>query len=125
LYGVDEQPTWSIKSYSNKTDSTKTETIKIDGGRVKVSSLYLSNQELLAFEAQDKNKNIIANFPIYIGQNQHSSRLLNDWNGSLTVNETDNYILSAMVGAGRKNDDNTFTGVIMGDYGKLDSNNAT
>jgi hypothetical protein len=35
----------------------------------------------------------------------------------LKINEEDNYILSSFIGAGKKNSDNSFTGVFMGDIG--------
>jgi hypothetical protein len=41
--------------------------------------------------------------------------MLNEWDGSLTINEENGTILSTMLGAGRKNDDNTFSGVLIGD----------
>jgi hypothetical protein len=50
-------------------------------------------------------------------QNTYSSSVLNAWDGSLQINKTDNTILSAMMGAGIKNSDNTFSGVLMGDVG--------
>jgi hypothetical protein len=41
--------------------------------------------------------------------------MLNSWDGNLTIDEKNGTILSTMVGAGRKNVDNTFSGVLMGD----------
>lgn len=41
--------------------------------------------------------------------------MLNDWDGSLTINKENGTILSSMVGAGRKSANNTFEGVLMGD----------
>jgi hypothetical protein len=52
--------------------------------------------------------------PILVLRNQYQSKLINEWNGSLNVDTENNTILSALMGAGKKNDDNTFTGVIMG-----------
>ena len=56
--------------------------------------------------------------PLIISQNKYASSLLNQWDGSLTINEKDGTILSTMVGAGIKNKDNTFSGVLMGDVEK-------
>ena len=53
--------------------------------------------------------------PIIIIQNQHESSLLNEWSGDLVIDEENKYIMSAMLGAGYKNPDNTFNGVLMGD----------
>jgi hypothetical protein len=41
--------------------------------------------------------------------------MFNNWDGSLVVDEENNKILAAIVGAGKKNTDNTFTGVVMGE----------
>jgi len=48
--------------------------------------------------------------------------MLNDWDGSLTIDEDNGTILSAMVGAGIKNEDNTFSGVLMGNVALADEN---
>lgn len=53
--------------------------------------------------------------PILIIQNAYGNSILNEWNGKLTFDEKNDIILSAMMGAGKKNNNNTFTGVLMGD----------
>lgn len=53
--------------------------------------------------------------PIYVYKDQWGSSLLNGWDGNLVIDEKNNYILSAMMGAGYKDTDNTFNGVLMGD----------
>lgn len=55
---------------------------------------------------------------ILLSVNRFGSSMLNRWNGSLTIDEENNQILSSIIGAGSKNSDNSFTGVIMGDIGK-------
>jgi hypothetical protein len=57
--------------------------------------------------------------PILILQSQYDFAMLNEWDGSLTIDEENGTILSAMIGAGRKNiEDNTFSGVLLGDVRK-------
>lgn len=56
--------------------------------------------------------------PIIITQNRYASSTLNDWNGSLTIDKKNGTILSTAVGAGKKETDNSFSGVLMGDIGK-------
>jgi hypothetical protein len=63
------------------------------------------------------NGNILWVQPIIITQNRYASSTLNDWNGSLTIDEKNGTILSTMVGAGKKENDNSFSGVLMGDVG--------
>ncbi len=70
----------------------------------------------------DTGSNVTA--PIYIDTNRFESSLLNNWDGSMVTDKDGNYILTAMIGAGHKNSDNSYTGVVMGDYGELDSNNS-
>jgi hypothetical protein len=41
--------------------------------------------------------------------------MLNSWNGDLTIDEENGTILSTMLGAGRKDEGNTFSGVLTGD----------
>lgn len=56
--------------------------------------------------------------PILIIQNRYSSPMLNGWNGDLIINEKNGTILSAMMGAGIKNNDNSFSGILLGEIGK-------
>ena len=53
--------------------------------------------------------------PIVITQNRYESSTLNEWNGKFKIDEENGTILSTMVGAGRKTENNTFEGVLMGD----------
>ena len=53
--------------------------------------------------------------PIVITQNRHASSILNDWDESLQIDEDNGTILATMIGAGRKNENNAFEGVLMGD----------
>ena len=60
--------------------------------------------------------------PIYVYQDKWPSEVLNQWDGSLTINENNGTILSAMMAAGSKDKNNTFTGVVMGKV-ELDDGN--
>jgi hypothetical protein len=53
--------------------------------------------------------------PIIVSQYKYGSSVLNSWDGSMKLDEENDTILSTMVGAGRKNKDNKFEGVLMGD----------
>ena len=44
--------------------------------------------------------------------------MLNAWDGELSIDEKNGTIMSAMVGSGKKNSDNTFSGVLMGEVGE-------
>ena len=74
------------------------------------------------------NENVVWTQPIIITQNNYASSTLNDWNGEFEINEANGTILSTMVGAGRKNVDNQFEGVLMGDIERganFDTDNAS
>lgn len=62
--------------------------------------------------------------PIYAYQNKYPSSIINDWNGKLTIDNENNAILAAKVAAGKKERDNTFSGVMMGDWSGNDSSSA-
>jgi hypothetical protein len=54
-------------------------------------------------------------------QNQWPNGVINAWDGkSLVLDEENSTILAASIAAGKKNSDNTFSGVMMGDWGNKD-----
>lgn len=57
-------------------------------------------------------------FPLISTINQYSLMYINEWDGnSVEIKEDEGYIYAPQIGAGHKNTkDNTFTGVIMGEY---------
>ena len=59
--------------------------------------------------------NIVWSQPILIMQSPYDFAMLNSWDGSLTLDENNGTILSTMLGAGRKNEQNQFSGVLIGD----------
>lgn len=59
--------------------------------------------------------------PILIMQSRYDIASLNNWDGKLSVDEGNNTILSAVLGAGRKSGNNTFSGVLMGNVGNDNS----
>lgn len=76
-----------------------------------VPSMYLSDQSKnICIEAPG-----LYTCPLLIIQNKYQIPALNEWDGELLVDGTKNEVLAAMIGAGHKNSNNTFTGVAMGD----------
>jgi hypothetical protein len=54
--------------------------------------------------------------PILIMQSKYDFAMLNDWDGTLTLDDKNGTILATMLGAGKKNlSDGTFSGVLIGD----------
>ena len=58
--------------------------------------------------------------PIYVYQNRYPTSIINDWNGKLTIDNKNNAILAAKMVAGRKENNNSFTGVMIGDWGNTE-----
>lgn len=63
--------------------------------------------------------------PLIIMQNRYPSPMLNKWDGSLKIDEENGTILSTTVGAGKKNSDNSFSGILMGDVSDAAESNYT
>lgn len=64
-----------------------------------------------------ENGSAYFNQAIPLVRNVYSSSLLNTWDGEhLQIDEESNSILARMLAAGSKNSDNTFTGVILGNW---------
>ena len=58
--------------------------------------------------------------PIYMLINRYGHKALNDWDGNgIELGEDDGIILAPQMGAGRKENDNSFTGVLMGEVKKV------
>lgn len=66
----------------------------------------------------DENNTKWIKIPLVITTNSWFSNRLNEWDGSVTIDNENNYILSAMIGAGKKDNENKFTGVLMGEVGQ-------
>lgn len=63
--------------------------------------------------------------PIYMILNRYGHNALNGWDGnSIQLNANGDTILAPQIGAGKKQSDNTYTGVLMGDI-KTNSSNDT
>ena len=77
--------------------------------------MFLDNLDCFPIVVAKKGLNILWRQPIIMVQNKYGSPMLNDWDGTLDINEENGTILSSMVGAGRKTANNAFEGVLMGD----------
>lgn len=80
-------------------------------------NMYVANVDTCTVVIAYQGTTPIFAQPIYIGQNQWESDLLNSWDESLTIDKKNGIILSTMMGAGFKDEQNRFNGVLMGDVG--------
>lgn len=88
-----------------------------EAGEFKPQKMYYQSNGLFCVNAYDSEE-LVWTQPVLIIQNRYGSAMLNNWDGDLTIDEKNGTILSAMMGAGVKNEDNSFSGVLMGQIGK-------
>ena len=108
---------WEIKHSSN--DNKFTPNLNEENCLVPCA-FYVDDSENPVYSvviAKNQSGNVLWAQPLLILQNRYGSPMLNSWDGSLQINEENGTILSTMVGAGRKNSNNQFEGVLMGDVG--------
>ena len=81
-------------------------------------SMYVSGLPLYSVQAKDKDtNNVVWTQPILIIQNAYPSSLVNEWNGKELFIDTNNQLIfTKMLGAGHKDEENKFTGVLLGDW---------
>jgi hypothetical protein len=114
---------WRTFSGDSNFDERYYPQVSIDG-IITVPSMYIQGNDVrFSIDATEGGsaENILWTQPIYIHQNTYSSLMLNSWDGSLTFDEDNGTILSAMIGAGEKNEQNQFNGVLMGKASLADS----
>lgn len=77
-------------------------------------------------ETNTNNNDPIANIyiPVHLYLNRFNNAAINDWDGnSVNVNSDGGFILSPQVGAGVKDNNNAFTGIVMGKVQEANQNN--
>ena len=112
---------WDIISNStNNTFQLKTQSVRDKNGNIigeektLLPLSYIPQKPPMTCIYCMLNKNTVWSQPILIMQNRWDYDLLNEWNGKLT-SDGKNYVLAPLLGAGKKEGDNGFTGVLMGD----------
>ena len=115
--------TWITKDHADWAVISNYMPVLNSENRLTPAPLYIDNLEYVPVViCTIKNENDIEDIawvqPIIVTQNRYASSTLNDWNGSFTIDEKNGTILSTAIGAGKKEEDNSFSGVLMGDIGK-------
>jgi len=125
--GADKNITWSMRVselYDTRSISQSSAIYddypSIDeSGVIHPVNFYLSqNKRIASIVAIDQNGSIVLCQPLYIAQDIYGSSFLNDWDNKLKIDTDNNTIMSAMVGAGYKDNNNAFNGVLMGTLNK-------
>jgi hypothetical protein len=86
-----------------------------EGGTLTVPSMFLQDNGVQIAVNGYLGDSLVWTQPIRIYQDSYASSAINSWDGSLTLDEKNGTILSTMVGAGYKDNQNRFHGVLMGD----------
>lgn len=88
-----------------------------DGDRIELYDLQARKADLEKLLTSLSAEHALIHIkPIIFSMNRYGYSFLNDWDGNkIYVDESgESYILSPLVGAGKKNRDNSFTGLLMG-----------
>ena len=130
--GVNDR-TYEKNTYNYTWKKSNNITIKEDLGQVRTNTEIIrsvevdpaytykgdssSNGILFRYEEESENVHIdsFIHIPICLHLNQYSLGAFNDWDGTtIDINEDGGYIIAPQVMAGTKDQNNNFTGIVMG-----------
>ena len=126
--------TWTVSWYTTKKNNALNtlEREKRNGVEISPPSFFDSkttnNYIKVQYVQKDENDEIkeryVVLLSIHLYLNRYGMAAMNDWDGtSVKINEQGNqYILAPQIGAGKKNADNSFTGITMGKSFNVDGN---
>ena len=109
---------WPTKGTDSDENENKVFQIGEDG-RLKPLTFLPTKPVKMAIVVKNGDTNVYVQ-PILVLQNGYQSKLLNEWNGQTNIDGKNNTILSALIGAGTKDKNNKFTGVLLGAIGQDD-----
>lgn len=121
---VDDTATWSI--YPTGSTDKFIGQIKYNDKkkeyRLSPMNFYVDGVSVYGVQGKQES-NIVWSQPILVIQNKYPSAMVNKWDGQLNIDSDNNFIGVAQIAAGKKENNNTFTGVLMGSFGdgKADS----
>lgn len=125
--GINDVPGWNWGILIPSKERYGTETANFVPHIIKrllePSPIYIPNLSQYSVQYYDTNKGIFLwNQPILSYEDNYPSTTLNGWNGEeiLTDNDTGTIVASAFA-AGKKERDNTFTGLMLGDWSRSDT----
>ena len=111
LHGTTSSVSWSIETYPADNYSPK-----LKNNKLSLPPVYIEESSKKVCVLAKIGNTSVWSQPIYIYQQKYPSSIVNEWNGELIIDNDKNAILAAKVVAGKKNNDNTFSGVMMGDW---------
>lgn len=107
---------WSCSWLDEKIESNETRLYRIEPPFL-YDAEKTKNWISLSFKQSTAGDPIITTYlPIEMYLNRYGMAAMNDWDGnSIQINDKDAYILAPQVGAGSKDENNSFTGITIGE----------
>lgn len=114
---VVEKVNWTLVAPS-KTDNPM---LTLKDGAISASNVYQASQNpCYCLYATTENNELLWSQALFILQTAYDFAITNNWNGTLSLDESDSSVMATMIGAGKKENDK-FSGVIMGELGTTDN----
>lgn len=76
--------------------------------------------QVLRLQGKIQNE-VVWDQPVIFMQNKHFSPIIDAWDGRFQINEEGNYIMSSAYVAGGKDNENKFTGLVMGELATIEA----
>lgn len=74
-----------------------------------------TNNRVIAYISKNNQEIAVVTIPIYMSLNTFGLASLNAWDGNtVTIDDTGGYVMAPQIGAGEKDTNNRFTGILMG-----------
>ena len=109
--------TWEIYPKADNNNKKYQATLT-DDNRLQPLNIYIKNADIYGVQAY-KNKKLIWTQPVLVLQNRYPNSAVNAWDGkTLTIDNETGTILSTAITAGVKENDGSFTGVMIGAWGE-------
>lgn len=84
--------------------------------------VYIANAPQYSIQFETLGGKVVWTQPILTIQNNYPSAMLNNWNGKdITTDNDTGIIMASAISAGKKESDNTFSGVVIGDWSRSDA----
>lgn len=114
---------WELWTPDITTDTTAREKFvgTFDNNVLKPLAFYVENADKYGGQ-YFLNNEVIWSQPVYVCQNTYPSSTLSEWDGkSLTIDYDKGSILATSIAAGKKDGQNRFSGVLIGEWGNTNS----
>lgn len=111
---------WSLNS--ELTDKSLNPEISLSNGKYGFTPISMFDAKMIEKPVRIEGKigeRVVWDQPLIIIQDKYSSKIINTWDGSLQINKEGNYVMASSYVAGGKDDENIFTGVIIGELGTI------